>query len=909
MDKIYRIDAGGTKTLLTSTDNSGSMLHHVLDMALNSAGTMEVDFRPGRELEIDFLTDEITYERNGAEIFRGSPQSIKSDFNMTKTLTVTGMLDYLNDAYVEPYEFQGTITAYLQKILNVYNAHSTRPIVLGNVTVTDSNNNIVRSDTEYKTGLQLINEKLVGNLGGYVSVRWSNGQRVLDYLAQPVASSQEIRYGKNLLDISQDVEYNKIYTVLIPRGKTLDDGTVVDIKSVNAGKAYIKNDAAVAAYGWREYVETWSEVEVPANLKTKAEAYLTTLLEPVKTLTVKAVDLSRVSSVATFLPGNMVRTISPYHGTDVNMIISAVRLMALQPEDEVVEIGHAVDSFTSQSKREDYLMNEKITNAAGQATRAEHTAAEAIQTVQDNIVGVETWYYQSTSYAELVGGQWTRDASTISWEGDRYIWTKTVTVTREGNRTESAAVCVSGAKGVDAAKIKDWREYHKLVVVGSTPTFNASTISTWSTTFPEWQSGYNIWTAVYITFIDDSEPIYGQPVLAAGINQAMAIANNAIQVAGAKNKVYASTSAPNEVPAGTIQGDVWYYTLIDGGRVVETKMYVYDGSQWVQHVAGTTSIKDGVITTDKLNVTEIFTSAAVIEKLFANDINGIHGSFAGAVEAASGKIGHFTIDTLQNGAIVTSGDYRQLSNDEFELRGGVDIVNRKYAQGEGVTVKLNVTNIGTETASIEMRADFYTKNGTFMQGLLKAPESVAVGAAKAITWSLSYDTIKSTVEQQMSLDGNTYSISDLDHINISVSNPYTTCRIRMTVSGMFVGSIKSDTGSTEVNDDSIYSKQIRRANEVKPLNFFLDNVWAAGGSSTNFDVPLSGLNDPLYMYYAVSATVLNATTSGTGAENCNAYYYDPYNQYNKSTCRVNVKNFGSASAKIRICLKVLAIPK
>ena len=79
-----------------------------------------------------------------------------------------GELAFLGDVCQPPFVFpqdeeHTTPADYLAFLLDYYNSQqpAARKILLGNVTVTDSNGYIARSDTEYSTTLQLIQEGLL----------------------------------------------------------------------------------------------------------------------------------------------------------------------------------------------------------------------------------------------------------------------------------------------------------------------------------------------------------------------------------------------------------------------------------------------------------------------------------------------------------------------------------------------------------------------------------------------------------------------------------------------------------------------------------------------------------------------------------------------------------------------------
>ena len=147
---------------------------------------------------------------------------------------------------------------------------------IGNITVTDPNNYIVRSDTNYKTTWDSLNEKLVEPLGGYLFVRHEEDGNYLDYLVDfQTISSQSIEFGKNMIDISQTLKGADIATALIPLGAQVE-GTDerLTIKSVNNDVDFIYDQNAVNTYGWIFKTQEWNDVTEPSNLLTKAQQAL-----------------------------------------------------------------------------------------------------------------------------------------------------------------------------------------------------------------------------------------------------------------------------------------------------------------------------------------------------------------------------------------------------------------------------------------------------------------------------------------------------------------------------------------------------------------------------------------------------------------------------------------------------------
>ena len=98
-------------------------------------------------------------------IFSGRITEDKKGFYNEKNVYCEGELSYLNDSIQRPYEFQGTITGLITFFIDVHNAQvdSEKQFTLGTITVTDSNDYISYSSTEYKNTLTNLSEKAFKN--------------------------------------------------------------------------------------------------------------------------------------------------------------------------------------------------------------------------------------------------------------------------------------------------------------------------------------------------------------------------------------------------------------------------------------------------------------------------------------------------------------------------------------------------------------------------------------------------------------------------------------------------------------------------------------------------------------------------------------------------------------------------
>ena len=70
------------------------------------------------------------------------------------------------------------------------------------MTVTDNNDYISYSNSDYSVTMDAIQDKLIKTHGGYLQVRYTESGKVLDYLEDfPDRSLQTVEFGKNLTNV------------------------------------------------------------------------------------------------------------------------------------------------------------------------------------------------------------------------------------------------------------------------------------------------------------------------------------------------------------------------------------------------------------------------------------------------------------------------------------------------------------------------------------------------------------------------------------------------------------------------------------------------------------------------------------------------------------------------------------
>lgn len=391
-----------------------------LKLEAGKAGGLDLVVYPNHPLyaQIHRFKSAIEVYHDATLIFRGRVLNDDVGLQKEKRITCEGDLAFLNDSVLRPYNFTGTITAFLQSAISSHNAQvePEKEFTLGDVTVTDPNDYIIRSSIASDVTWNVLKTKLVDVLGGYLMVRRSGGVNYLDYLADSeYMSEQEIKLGKNILDLSKGSKGEDIITALIPYGAKLKDENGKDtderltISAVNGGVDYVFDQEAVDAYGWIFGTETWNDVTVAENLMTKATAELTRRRNLDISLTLSAIDLSMVDpSIDKIRVFEYVKVISPTHDLGEFMLVTKLDLDLLQPRNNKFTVGVAYSTFTDKQLGTDTAVKDLITTIeknqtdAGNYVDSQVTAlSSSIEQTEESIrMDVSETYTSKTAFQE-----------------------------------------------------------------------------------------------------------------------------------------------------------------------------------------------------------------------------------------------------------------------------------------------------------------------------------------------------------------------------------------------------------------------------------------------------------------------------------------------------------------------------
>lgn len=397
-----------------------------LNLEVNKSGALKFTMSPNhpRYNDVKKMKSVVTVYQDNVLIFRGRPLNDVDNFLNFRTVTCEGELAYLNDTVQRPYDYKGSIRDFLELIIKRHNdmiKDSTRTIVLGEVTVTDPNDFIVRSDTSYIKTWKVLTEKCIKLLGGYFVIRRSGGVNYLDYLADSkYKSDQSITLGENLLDLSKSKKGQNIVTALIPLGATYKpEGSevdiTVDISSVNDGIDYVFHKEAVEQYGWIFEQVTWDNVTDPINLKRKAEIHLGSLVTLDLSFEIKAIDRNMYSGdFDRFRLFDYVKVESPVHSINDYYLIKKLSIDLINPINNTILVGADSSTLTDRQnsnvsaietvREETKEVSKNVTEDIRQLTLTiEQTAEKYAREVKESITSdVNGWRTEiSTEFQQM----------------------------------------------------------------------------------------------------------------------------------------------------------------------------------------------------------------------------------------------------------------------------------------------------------------------------------------------------------------------------------------------------------------------------------------------------------------------------------------------------------------------------
>ena len=347
----------------------------------------------------------IVVEKEGKINFKGRIIDTEQSFYRETSVTVESKLAALNDSICRPFDFQGTPEELLTYLVENHNAQvaEDQQFKMGQVTVTDPNDYIVRSWEKSDKTWNIINDRLIDSLGGFLIIRYEEDGDYIDWLSSVTnVSKQKVEFGENLLELSLFIDATETYTACIPYGAEVEEGKLLTVETVNDNKDYLINESLAEEYGIiyaPTERTTWEDVTRPENLLAKARAWLNE--EGIKftsSLELSFVDMSKlgidIDSVELY---QNVEVISEFHEIKATFLVDKTIEKLDQPEDVKITVGKVSKTLTNHTLGEkrknvaleqivekinaDYVTNEKVTEVVDSALIGPNAAIENLEQI------------------------------------------------------------------------------------------------------------------------------------------------------------------------------------------------------------------------------------------------------------------------------------------------------------------------------------------------------------------------------------------------------------------------------------------------------------------------------------------------------------------------------------------------
>lgn len=384
---MFYIYADG-KSIFQPMDNSLSLFAPKLTLEMGKAGALSFQIPPSNRYynALPQLTTIISVEMDDVEIFRGRVLTNNRNFNNVRTVYCEGDLAYLVDTVQKAERYNGKTHDLFRKIIEAHNkrAGADKQFLVGDITI--ENRDVVlsgKSDEvqdeetgkfdykqiainsiadEWQNSFDFIQNCLIDYTGGYLRTRRQNGKTYIDLLLDyGNTATQDIEFGKNMLDLTEEVSAEDVFTVLIPLG---DEN--LTIESVNNGSDELVDVTAVERYGRIVKTHVFDSVNTPETLLENGRRFLASNVNVPVTLTVKAVDMHLVDPNASpIYVGDKVHVISAAHGMADELVCTKIEYDLENPANNTYTFGTPKQSLTERYRKDKAKQDAEQTRGGG----------------------------------------------------------------------------------------------------------------------------------------------------------------------------------------------------------------------------------------------------------------------------------------------------------------------------------------------------------------------------------------------------------------------------------------------------------------------------------------------------------------------------------------------------------------
>lgn len=382
---MFYVYADG-ESLWFPLDDQRVILNPRLTLEMGKAGSFQFSLPPSNSLysSLTKLKTIITVTLDDTEIFRGRILTMDRAFNNVKQIYCEGVLAYLNDSVQPAEKFTGKTHDLFAQIIEGHNrmVEPAKQFKMGQITA--ENRDIVITGTsdqtegdegnfdykqiainamtgEWKSSWEFLSSYLIAYAGGYLRARQEADGLYIDYLQDyGNKAPQKIELGTNLLDFSETVSAENLFTVLIPLGD--ENLTIAD---VNGGSVELADEALVAQYGRIVRTHVFDSVNRADTLLENGKRYLESNANVPTTIEVKAVDLHFANpSIQEIYVGDQVMVRSAPHGMKDYLTCTKIEYDLGNLGNTAYTFGDPTQSLTERYRKDRQQETEKVKQAA-----------------------------------------------------------------------------------------------------------------------------------------------------------------------------------------------------------------------------------------------------------------------------------------------------------------------------------------------------------------------------------------------------------------------------------------------------------------------------------------------------------------------------------------------------------------
>lgn len=423
-----------------------------LKQELNRADVLTFKLPPvnAQYNSINLLTSSVILCDDVGPVFFGRVLSVKAGMYGEKLVTCEGALAFLNDSVVElPYSFSGGDLDFAAAMVTVHNDQASANRQLG-CTLSGGTAQLEVKPDDYETCLDLLMEHwehpitaAYDNIKAYLTTTVTETNGVfgakLDLVAitDALSGDQPVELGLNLLDITDDVSGEDVFTVCVPLGADVetgeydDDGneikrplTVYRLPAITddptayhaADSIFVSNQTGIANYG--KIVRTVANRDIgPDDETTYAQARLalydaakealTDGILAAQTIEATAVDLKLAGMYYQGLRlGYPVRVRHRLLGIDTVLQCTRVNLDLADPEKSKYTFGAERSTLTNQTVQDGRTANAALSTAQTSGGTSSGSIVITAQPVSVSVAAGATASFTVSATGDGLSYQW-----------------------------------------------------------------------------------------------------------------------------------------------------------------------------------------------------------------------------------------------------------------------------------------------------------------------------------------------------------------------------------------------------------------------------------------------------------------------------------------------------------------------